>query len=103
MSRLPDDKKKIIIATTCENNRVLLKITDTGEGILPENLDRIFNHGFTTKENGQGFGLHASANAMIEMDGTLAVESEGRGCGATFILKFPRCTARNVPVRSGGR
>ncbi len=71
-------------------NDVFLKFKDNGEGIAPENLNRIFLHGFTTKPHGHGFGLHNCANLASEMRSTLQVESDGLGKGATFILKFPK-------------
>ena len=46
-------------------------VIDNGIGIPPENLTRIFNHGFTTREGGHGFGLHSGALAAKEMGGTL--------------------------------
>ena len=62
---------------------------DTGEGIDEENLDRIFGHGFTTRPDGHGFGLHSCALAASEMGGTLRVHSDGRGHGAVFTLELP--------------
>ncbi|MBL8860155.1 MAG: HAMP domain-containing protein [Planctomycetes bacterium] len=70
-------------------NRVRIDVTDNGVGIAPENLARVFTHGFTTKKNGHGFGLHASANAATEMGGSLSAHSEGKGLGATFSLELP--------------
>jgi signal transduction histidine kinase len=58
-------------------------------GIAPENLTRIFNHGFTTRKDGHGFGLHSGALAAKEMGGTLIVHSEGPGKGAAFTLSLP--------------
>ena len=58
-------------------------------GIAPEMLTRIFQYGFTTREEGHGFGLHSSALAAQEMGGSLTAHSEGPGRGATFILKLP--------------
>ena len=58
-------------------------------GIADENLTRIFQHGFTTRHDGHGFGLHSSAIAASEMDGHLKAESLGPGKGATFILELP--------------
>jgi len=58
-------------------------------GIAPENLARIFSHGFTTKKEGHGFGLHSSANAAAEMGGHLSVMSDGVDQGATFTLELP--------------
>jgi signal transduction histidine kinase len=58
-------------------------------GIEREHLTRIFEHGFTTKKDGHGFGLHSSALAAKELGGTLTAYSEGPGCGATFRLEIP--------------
>jgi len=70
---------------------VRIEIADNGVGIAPENLTRIFSHGFTTRKHGHGFGLHSSALAAREMGGLLTVQSEGAGKGATFILELPLC------------
>ncbi|HEX3728818.1 MAG TPA: HAMP domain-containing sensor histidine kinase, partial [Opitutaceae bacterium] len=64
-------------------------VRDNGVGIASENLDRIFNHGFTTRTHGHGFGLHSSALAAKEMKGTLSVHSAGPGQGAEFRLELP--------------
>ena len=69
--------------------RVLLTVQDNGVGIPAENLTRIFSHGFTTRENGHGFGLHSSANAAREMKGSLTAHSDGPGLGARFVLDLP--------------
>jgi len=74
--------------------RLRFEVEDDGVGIPPENLDRVFTHGFTTKKDGHGFGLHASANAAKEMGGSLAAHSVGAGHGATFVLELP---AREIP------
>ncbi len=93
-SILSDDnnhKKEIAISIeeSCENNQFKVVVTDTGSGILPENITKIFSFGFSTKENGHGFGLHASALAAKEMGGQLIAQSQGKGKGATFILTLP--------------
>jgi len=64
-------------------------VIDNGVGIAPENLTRIFGHGFTTKPEGHGFGLHSSANAARELGGLLTATSEGLGRGAAFTLELP--------------
>ncbi len=69
--------------------RVLLSVRDNGVGIAPANLANIFAHGFTTRKNGHGFGLHSSANAAKEMKGSIAVHSDGPGRGATFTVELP--------------
>jgi signal transduction histidine kinase len=71
------------------DGRVRIEVHDNGAGILEEDLARVFNHGFTTKPEGHGFGLHSSANAATEMGGRLWAESEGSGKGATFVLELP--------------
>ncbi|HYO65933.1 MAG TPA: ATP-binding protein, partial [Archangium sp.] len=72
-------------------DRVRIEVRDNGMGIAPELLTRIFQHGFTTREEGHGFGLHSSALAAQELGGTLTAHSDGPGRGASFILELP-CT-----------
>lgn len=72
-----------------ENRTVKFIVSDNGIGIAPENLPRMFTHGFTTRAEGHGFGLHSSATAAHDMQGTLSVFSEGLGKGATFTLELP--------------
>jgi len=69
--------------------RIRFSVSDNGVGIPPENLTRIFSHGFTTRRDGHGFGLHSGALAAKEMGGELQVQSEGVNKGATFILELP--------------
>lgn len=72
---------------------VRLVVQDNGIGIPHENLERIFQHGFTTRLGGHGFGLHSSVAVAQEMHGTLTVHSDGVGHGATFILELPVANA----------
>jgi len=71
------------------NGRLKITVSDNGIGIIPENLTRIFSHGFTTKKEGHGFGLHSGAIAAKEMGGNLTAHSDGTGRGATFTLELP--------------
>lgn len=71
------------------NGQIDISIIDNGIGIPPENLSRIFNHGFTTRKDGHGFGLHNSVLAAMEMGGALKVHSDGTDKGATFTLELP--------------
>jgi PAS domain S-box-containing protein len=68
---------------------VRILVIDNGVGIAPENMTRLFTHGFTTRKSGHGFGLHSSALAAQELGGSLRAESKGSGCGATFVLELP--------------
>jgi len=71
------------------NEQVRIVVHDNGMGIAPELLTRIFQYGFTTREEGHGFGLHSSALAAQELGGSLTVHSDGPGKGATFTLELP--------------
>ena len=84
-----DEDKRIALRLKSVGDRVRLEVEDNGVGISQDNLDRVFQHGFTTKDNGHGFGLHVSANAATEMGGSLTVASRGLGWGATFVLELP--------------
>ena len=85
-----EEPPKIVIAADLVDGRVLrLTVTDNGVGIPSENLTRIFSHGFTTKANGHGFGLHSCVLSAQEMGGRLTATSDGAGKGATFQLDLP--------------
>lgn len=85
-----ENKGQITIATRQEGDRVLVDIVDTGKGISPENLERIFESGFTTKKVGMGTGLGLSICAQIMQahQGEIYVESEV-GAGTTFTVSLP--------------
>ena len=89
----------IRIEMTQESGDLVLAIQDNGVGISAENLERIFSHGFTTKPDGHGFGLHHSVISAEEMGGSLTAQSKGAGEGATFILTLP-LESRGVDVSS---
>jgi signal transduction histidine kinase len=75
--------------------RVSIAVRDNGIGIPQENLTRIFSHGFTTKKDGHGFGLHSGALAAKELGGTLTAHSDGPGKGACFTLELPVSKPKN--------
>src|ERR1051325_5838432 len=81
--------KRLTLRVVNRIDQVRIAVTDNGVGIPPENLTRIFAHGFTTKKDGHGFGLHSGALAGREMGGVLSVQSDGPGHGATFTLELP--------------
>jgi signal transduction histidine kinase len=81
--------KRITVRIARHGKHVEVSVIDNGIGIPAENLTRIFNHGFTTRDSGHGFGLHSGALAAKEMGGFLTAHSDGTGCGATFTLGLP--------------
>jgi len=89
------DKRLSVSIQLTPENMVQISVTDNGIGISEQNLTRIFSHGFTTKRDGHGFGLHSGALAAREMGGSLCARSEGPGNGATFVLELP-LSAPNV-------
>ena len=90
MDDADDNEKRLTIRTRLKDGQaVAISITDTGVGIAPENLTRIFSHGFTTRKDGHGFGLHSAALAAQQMGGRLSAQSDGPGHGATFIFELP--------------
>lgn len=83
----PDPQIRISVSSECEC--IQFAVIDNGVGIPADKIEKIFQHGFTTKKSGHGFGLHASANSATELGGSLTVFSEGPGMGATFKLELP--------------
>jgi signal transduction histidine kinase len=81
--------KRLTVSVTNGDGCLRITVSDNGVGIPAENLARIFNHGFTTRKDGHGFGLHSGALAAKELGGSLNVHSDGPGHGATFILELP--------------
>ncbi len=81
--------KRLTVRVANGGGGVKISVIDNGIGIPPENLTRIFNHGFTTRKGGHGFGLHSGALAAKEMGGSLTVHSGGPGQGAAFTLELP--------------
>jgi PAS domain S-box-containing protein len=82
-------EKRVTVRVWAAEGLMQVAVIDTGVGILPENLERIFNHGFTTRKEGHGFGLHSCALAAKDLGGSLRGESAGSNQGATFTLTLP--------------
>jgi PAS domain S-box-containing protein len=99
----PPVKQLVVRVGMAAPDRVKIVVADNGIGIAAENLTKIFNHGFTTRQTGHGFGLHSGANAAKEMKGTLSAHSEGVGKGAEFTLELPTTALRQkaaMPIES---
>ena len=81
--------KRIIVRIEQILDDVWISVIDNGVGISGEVMSRLFTHGFTTRESGHGFGLHAAALAAAELGGSVTAHSDGVGRGATFRLSLP--------------
>jgi signal transduction histidine kinase len=80
-----DGVLKIVVRRN-ESGAPRIEIHDNGIGIAAENVEKVFGYGFTTKVDGHGFGLHASANAATEAGATISCTSNGVGRGACFVV-----------------
>jgi signal transduction histidine kinase len=92
---------RIQIRSSRDASGIKLEVHDNGVGITRENLSKVFNHGFTTKRHGHGFGLHNSANAAQHLEGSLTAASDGHGEGARFTLRLPVELADDDPMHRG--
>jgi PAS domain S-box-containing protein len=88
--------KQITLRIDSRDGGVNISVEDNGVGIAPEHLTCIFNHGFTTRKGGHGYGLHSAALVAAELGGTLQVFSEGPGKGAIFTLGLPFNPAKTI-------
>jgi C4-dicarboxylate-specific signal transduction histidine kinase len=86
-SRFPE--RLLTVRVSADEQELQIAVVDNGVGIPRDNLTRVFNHGFTTRKDGHGFGLHSGALAAKEMGGALLAHSEGPGKGAQFTLSIP--------------
>ncbi len=86
-----DGKGKLEVRTELVGGKVAVRIRDTGPGIAPEQLEKLFTPFFTTKAQGTGLGLSIARNIVRSHGGDLQVESEpGRGTEFTMLLPMPR-------------
>jgi signal transduction histidine kinase len=95
-------EKMIDVTMTLAGTTAEIAIADNGVGITPDLLTKIFSHGFTTRRDGHGFGLHSGALAARELGGTLSAQSGGAGTGATFLLRLPLPHTNQAEVEVDG-
>ncbi|MCF3649140.1 ATP-binding protein [Synoicihabitans lomoniglobus] len=89
LKSMPPADRRMIVGIETTAQALHFYVRDFGKGIEPANLTRVFQHGFTTRKDGHGFGLHSGANSARQMGGQLLAESDGPGRGATFTLLLP--------------
>lgn len=79
---------EVLVSTTRDGDAVLIRVTDTGAGIGPEHVDRVFEPYFSTKKSGTGLGLPTVRRVAEEHGGTVTMQSE-KGRGTQFTLRLP--------------
>lgn len=82
-------RRCLTIGVKVHAGQVVFAVSDTGSGMDASTVAKVFRHGFTTKSEGHGFGLHSAANAAAQLGGGVRCRSDGLGCGATFELWLP--------------
>jgi signal transduction histidine kinase len=90
----------VVAATEAFQDRVQVRVYDTGCGIPPDRLSAVFEDFVTTKRRGLGLGLAISKKIVEQLGGTISVASEV-GKGTTFVLEFPRTEARPIALVAG--
>lgn len=91
------DGGRIGISVRREGGGAVIEVSDEGEGIREENLERIFDPFFSTKVKGAGLGLAIASRIMEAHRGFIRVRSE-LGAGSVFELHFPPATVREEPA-----
>jgi signal transduction histidine kinase len=98
MSALHEQPRNLLISTsTGEANHVWLSVRDSGVGIDPQNIEKLFNAFYTTKSHGMGMGLSISRSIIESHHGRLWA-SANDGPGATFSFSLP-CRSESAPGR----
>jgi signal transduction histidine kinase len=93
----PSDKRLTVRIRRSSQEKAEIIVADNGVGIASDNLSKIFSHGYTTKKDGHGFGLHSAALAAKEMGGALHAHSDGMGKGAAFTLELVVDKSEQIP------
>lgn len=91
------EEPHIQIRAYIDGDYLCIDITDNGIGVAPEDIDKIFAAGFTTKARGSGLGLHSIANFVISSGGQILPFSEGKGKGTTI-----RIMLQYTSIQPGG-
>ena len=88
MDAMPEGGKLTLSAKSL-GDHVEIRVADTGQGLTPEECERLFTPYYTTKQHGTGLGLAIVQSVVADHQGTISVESQPGG-GAAFVLLFPK-------------
>jgi signal transduction histidine kinase len=91
MDRQPEGPRELQLAVRCDGDEAVLDVADTGPGLPPEVLPRVFEPFFSTREGGLGLGLTLSESLAQAQGGRLSA-APAPGGGALFSLRLPRHT-----------
>ncbi|MEM9025920.1 MAG: ATP-binding protein, partial [Verrucomicrobiota bacterium] len=92
----PSERKLFVRCWSSKESKVCIEVEDTGIGIAEKDFLNLFSHGFTTKIDGHGFGLHSCKRLASELGGYIEAESDGIGSGARFRLFLPSNLAESI-------
>jgi signal transduction histidine kinase len=90
----------VVAATEAHDDRIQVRVYDTGCGIPPDRLQAVFEDFVTTKRRGLGLGLAITRKIVEQLGGRISVASEV-GKGTTFVIEFPRTSARPMAQAAG--
>jgi signal transduction histidine kinase len=93
-------ERRIHLTTSIDGERLRVQVVDNGPGVPLRQRDAVFQHGFTTKVSGSGFGLHVSALASRKIGGQLALDESSADSGASFSLWLPLDPVHTQRIKS---
>jgi two-component system, NtrC family, sensor kinase len=93
MTDAASERRLAIMGRLDGEGAVEIEIADSGCGFDDNVRTKLFTHGFTTRPDGHGFGLHYCANVLHAVGGRIAAQSAGLGKGATFRICLPNATS----------
>ncbi|MCW5654179.1 ATP-binding protein [Hydrogenophaga sp.] len=94
LEQVPVERRRLVLALTPRQEQAELSVSDSGQGIAPEVLPRLFEPFFSTREGGLGLGLSLCESLAQGMGGALTAANRPEG-GAVFRLRLPR--AQDAP------
>jgi signal transduction histidine kinase len=88
-------KLSVVLSSEADSRRARIDVTDSGRGIAPDDISKVFEPYYSTKETGTGLGLAIVKKAIDDHDGTISVKSKV-GEGTTFTITLPAISRTDV-------